>query len=82
MLFVLFAVQFLASVLLSAEVDRMIVLGLSGVYLLLALIQFVRHRRELLRTTRDGLRTPFDELTDDDGWPPLHDPRHSGRLGD
>ncbi len=64
-LFVLFAVQFLASVLLSSEVDRMIVLGLSAVYLLLALIQFVRHRGELLRTTRDGLRTPFDELTDD-----------------
>ena len=34
-------------------------------YLLLALVQFVRHRHELLRTTRDGLRTPFAELTDD-----------------
>ena len=64
-LFVLFAVQFLASLLLPAEIDRMVVLWLSGLYLLLALVQFVRHRRELLRTTRDGLRTPFAELADD-----------------
>lgn len=59
------AVQFLASLLLPAEIDRMVVLGLSGPYLVLALVQFVRHRRELLRTTRDGLRTPFAELVDD-----------------
>jgi cation:H+ antiporter len=64
-LFLLFAVQFLASVLLPPEIDRWVVLGLSGLYLLLALVQFVRHRHELLRTTRDGLRTPFAELTDD-----------------
>jgi cation:H+ antiporter len=65
-LFVLFAVQFFSSILLSAEVDRVIVMALSGVYLLLACIQLARHRRELLRTTRDGLVTPFDELTDED----------------
>jgi len=65
-LFVLIAVRFFPSILLSAEVDRVIVMVLSGVYLLLACIQLVRHRRELLRTTRDGLVTPFDELTDDD----------------
>jgi cation:H+ antiporter len=65
-LFVLFAMQFFSSILLSAEVDRVIVVALSGVYLVLACIQLVRHRRELLRTTRDGLVTPFDELTDDD----------------
>ena len=65
-LFVLFAVQFFSSILLSAEVDRVIVMALSGVYLLLACFQLVRHRRELLRTTRDGLVTSFDELTDDD----------------
>jgi cation:H+ antiporter len=64
-LFVLFTVQFLASVLLSAEVDRLVVLWLSGVYLVLALAQFLRHRRELRRTVRDGLRTPFDELADE-----------------
>jgi cation:H+ antiporter len=64
-LFLLFAVQFLASVLLPPEIDRWVVLGLSGLYLLLALVQFVRHRHELMRTTRDGLRTPFAELTDD-----------------
>jgi cation:H+ antiporter len=64
-LFVLFTVQFLASVLLSAEIDRLVVLGLSGVYLVLALAQFLRHRRELRRSIRDGLRTPFDELADE-----------------
>ena len=64
-LFVLFAVQFLASILLPAEIDRLVVLGLSGVYLVLAVGLFLRHRRELVRTTRDGLRTPFDELADE-----------------
>jgi cation:H+ antiporter len=62
-LFVLFAVQFLASVLLSAEIDQVVVLALSGLYLLLALGQFVRRRRELVRTARDGLWTPFAQLT-------------------
>jgi len=65
-LFALFAVQFLGSVLLSPEVDRMIVIGLSALYLLLSVVQLVRHRAKLVRTTRDGLRTPFDELTEDD----------------
>ena len=65
-LFVLFAVQFFASVLLPLEVDHMIVLGLSGLYLLLAVVQLVRHRGELVRTTRDGLVTPYSDLTDED----------------
>jgi cation:H+ antiporter len=65
-LFVLFAVQFLASVLLSPELDRLVVLGLSGIYLLLAVVQLVRNRRTLVRSVRDGLRTPFEELSDDD----------------
>lgn len=65
-LFVLFAVQFLASVLLPPESNQLIVLGLSGVYLVLAVALFLRHRRDLLRTTRDGLRTPFEELVDEE----------------
>ena len=64
-LFVLFATQFLASVLLPAEVDRTIVLALSVLYLLLAAGLLVRHRARLRRTVRDGLRTPFDELADE-----------------
>jgi hypothetical protein len=39
---------------------------LSGVYIALAAAQFVRHRHELARTVRDGLRTPFDDLQRDD----------------
>jgi cation:H+ antiporter len=65
-LFVLFALQFFSSILLSTEVDRMIVIVLSGVYGVLALARFARHRRELVRTTRDGLVTSFDELAEAD----------------
>ena len=61
-LFVLFAVQFFGSLLLGAEADRILNLALSGVYVALAVVEFVRHRRVLARTVRDGLRTPFDEL--------------------
>jgi hypothetical protein len=34
--------------------------------LLLALILLVRHRRELVRTGRDGLVTPYEELEEAD----------------
>ena len=67
-LFVLFAVQFFGSLLLDAEADRILNLTLSGVYLALAVVQFVRHRHRLVGTVRDGLVTPFDEM-DDDGEP-------------
>jgi cation:H+ antiporter len=65
-LFVLFTVQFIASITLPTEVDRMIIFVLSGVYLLLALVQLVRHGRELVRTGRDGLVTPYEELEEAD----------------
>ena len=61
-LLVLFAVQFFGSLLLSSEADRTLNLVLSGVYIALAAVEFFRHRKVLVRTTRDGLRTPFDEL--------------------
>jgi cation:H+ antiporter len=61
-LFVLFAVQFFGSLLLDAEADRILNLALSGVYVVLAVIEFLKHRRVLARTVRDGLVTPYDEL--------------------
>jgi cation:H+ antiporter len=61
-LFVLFAVQFFGSLVLGVEADRILNLVLSGVYVLLAVVELVRHRRVLARTVRDGLRTPFDVL--------------------
>jgi cation:H+ antiporter len=61
-LFVLFAVQFFGSLLLDADADRVLNLALSGVYVVLAVIEFLKHRRVLARTVRDGLRTPFDVL--------------------
>jgi cation:H+ antiporter len=61
-LFVLFAVQFLGSLLLDAEADRILNLVLSGVYIVLAAAELLRHRRRLARTVRDGLVSPFDEL--------------------
>jgi cation:H+ antiporter len=61
-LLVLFLVQFFGSLLLSNEADQTLNLVLSGVYILLAAVEFFRHRKVLVRTTRDGLRTPFEEL--------------------
>ena len=65
-LFVLFAVQFFGSLLLDTEADRILNLVLSGVYVALAAFEFFRHRKVLVRTVRDGLRTPFDELVEAD----------------
>jgi cation:H+ antiporter len=65
-LFVLFAVQFFASLLLDAQADRVLNLALSGLYVLLAVGSLVRHRRALAGTVRDGLRTPFGELVEAD----------------
>jgi cation:H+ antiporter len=61
-LLVLFLVQFATSITLPAETDRIVVVAMSGVYLVLAVAQFIRHRGRLVRTTKDGLATPFDEL--------------------
>ncbi|MDF3050000.1 MAG: Ca2+/Na+ antiporter [Pseudonocardia sp.] len=61
-LFVLFAVQFFGSLLMSTETDHVLNMVLSGVYVALAVALFVRHRHELGQLVRDGLRTPFDDL--------------------
>ncbi|GEL20329.1 sodium:proton exchanger [Pseudonocardia asaccharolytica] len=64
-LFVLFAVQFTASITLPAEVNRTLILVLSGVYALLAIGQLVRRRRWTARVVRDGLLTPLAELDEE-----------------
>jgi cation:H+ antiporter len=61
-LFVLFAVQFFASLLLDADADRVLNLSLAGLYVALAIVELLRHRKVLVRTVRDGLVTPFDDL--------------------
>ena len=58
----LFMVQFLVSVLASAEVNRWTIIGLSVVYGALAVTQLVRRYRRTVKTMRDGLVTPFSEL--------------------
>jgi cation:H+ antiporter len=66
MLFVLFAVQFVSSFTVPPQIGRIVIIVLSALYGVLAVAQFVRHRRELVRTTKDGLVTPFDELAEAD----------------
>ncbi|OZM81961.1 sodium:proton exchanger [Pseudonocardia sp. MH-G8] len=63
-LFVLFTIQFLASILLPTEVDRVIVIVLSALYVLLSAGLLLRGRRAFARTVRDGLVTPFDQLAE------------------
>jgi cation:H+ antiporter len=60
----LFLLQFaLGAVVPAAWHDRELI-GLSGVYLLLAVFALVRHRRALLPMLRDGLLTPYADLGD------------------
>lgn len=61
-LFVLFAVQFAGSILLPADTDRVLVLVLSGVYVVLALARFALRARTTRRLARDGTVTPYAEL--------------------
>ena len=61
-LLALFAVQFFGSLLLDADADRILNLSLSGVYIALAAVELIRHRRHLARVVRDGFTTPFEEL--------------------
>jgi cation:H+ antiporter len=61
-LFVLFGVQFVGSIVLPADVDRVLVLVLSGVYVALALARFAVRARTTRRLARDGVATPFEDL--------------------
>ena len=62
-LFVLFALQFTASVVLPQEINGIVLVGMSAVYVILAIGQFVRRRRDTVRVVRDGVVTPFPELS-------------------
>lgn len=62
MLFALFVVQFLGSVLLPAGLTHAVDLVLTGVYVALALVQVIRHRGKIVRTAKDGVVTDFAEL--------------------
>lgn len=58
----LFIVQFTSSLVLPREADQLVILVMSGVYAVLSAAMFVHYRRDIARTVRDGLRTPFDQL--------------------
>jgi cation:H+ antiporter len=61
-LFVLFSTQFLASITLSADANRLVIIVMSVLYGLLAIGQFARRWHYTRRIVRDGLTTPFDKL--------------------
>lgn len=65
-LFLLFGVQFTASVTAGPEVNRMVAIGLSGLYAALALAQLLRRRSDTVAVVRDGLKTPFSRLQETD----------------
>ncbi|WP_433362941.1 sodium:proton exchanger [Actinoplanes sp. CA-142083] len=56
-LLTLFAVQFATSILLDDAANRVVMLGLSGVYLLSAVVLFVLQRRQGRALVRDGVVT-------------------------
>lgn len=58
----LFVAQFLLAALLPAALQETELLILSAVYIVLALVLFVRQRKALVGLVRDGLRTPYSEL--------------------
>jgi cation:H+ antiporter len=66
LLFALFAVQFVASIALPEDVDRVVVLALSALYGVLAVVHLVRKRHDLVRTVKDGLVTPYSRLEEED----------------
>ena len=58
----LFGVQFAASVTASPSVNQVVIVGLSVLYLLLALGQLIRQRRRTVQVVRNGIATPFKVL--------------------
>ncbi|WP_176218244.1 sodium:proton exchanger [Saccharomonospora piscinae] len=61
-LLVLFLIQFVTSIVLPTETDRIIIAVLSAIYVLLSLVLLTRRFRDARRVVRDGLATPFDVL--------------------
>ena len=63
-LLVLFTVQVVASFVLPAEVNHLVIIVLCVIYGALAAGQFLRRRHDAVRLMREGLVTPFPELAD------------------
>lgn len=59
----LFALQFVLAAVLSGPLQDLELLVISAIYVVLAVVLFVRRRRSLGTLLRDGLRTPYAELT-------------------
>jgi cation:H+ antiporter len=60
----LFAAQFVLAATLPAPLQSLELLILSGVYLVAAIVLFVRQRQALVALFRDGLRKPYAQLTE------------------
>ncbi len=58
----LFLIQFVTSIVLPEELDRVVIAVLSGVYVVLGLVLLGYRFTDTRRVTRDGLATPFDVL--------------------
>lgn len=63
-LLTLFIAQFVVSVVADRETNQMVIVVLSVGYGVLAVVTFVRHRREAVRVIRDGTVTPMEKLGD------------------
>ncbi|HWN28117.1 MAG TPA: sodium:proton exchanger, partial [Actinomycetospora sp.] len=60
----LFLAQFVLAATLPAPLQSLELLILSAVYVVAAIVLFVRQRQALVALVRDGLRTPYSELTE------------------
>ncbi|OLR92671.1 sodium:proton exchanger [Actinokineospora bangkokensis] len=60
----LFVGQFVLAGVLPESVKGIELVALSGVYLVLAVVNIVRHRKDAVRLAVDGYRTPYRELAD------------------
>lgn len=61
-LLALFSVQFVVSITAPPSVNQVVIVALSVVYVVLAIGQFVRRRRQTVQVIRDGIVTPFSRL--------------------
>ncbi len=65
LLFSLFWAQFLIGALVPDSLGGIELIAVSIAYLVLALVTFTRERERLRRLVRDGLRTPYSELSEE-----------------
>jgi cation:H+ antiporter len=63
-LLVLFLAQFLLAAVLPPPLQEAELLIVSGIYIGAAIVLFVRHREALVGLVKDGLRTPYPDLTE------------------